>query len=591
MLIKMLQMGKIQEEKSFADILGIIRAHQDRKNASVNIEHLLARWEIGGYLSSKMENEGWGQATIDCLVDYIHTNAPEERGYGRRNLYNMVAVYEAFSTPDFLELVKRFEERNGQTVTAHFAYSSVSQTALGHFCQMPQLFEASTFTNLVEIISRTRTAQERLSYIVYANRERMNAKKLRELLACREANATSLKNISGSAGFLKGELGNLSVREDEAQLTFWNFLDEGGPAVAANYVEFPQTSPITPRRSGSADVAQQAAMDVGVETIAVPHIDFGDSLDAISSWASPTVIVSDGPYGLSSYPGDPATPEGLAEWYKPHLKAWYEAALPSCTLWFWNSEQGWANCHRMIEECGWEFRNCHIWDKGMTHVAGNVNTKTIRKYPVVTEVCVQYVRKNMLSSAGKKLPLKDWLRAEWERTGLSFRETNVACGVRDAATRKYFSKDHLWYFPPADAFARIADYANDRGKPSGRPYFAKPDGTPFRHKEWELMRAKFRCEVGVTNVWHEPPVRGGERLKGERGVLHMNQKPLALLELAIRASSDPGDVVWEPFGGLCSATIAAMRLGRRAFAAEINPLFYRLATERIQNEEKRLPII
>ena len=136
---------------------------------------------------------------------------------------------------------------------------------------------------------------------------------------------------------------------------------------------------------------------------ATVSIEFGDSLKLCESWAAPTVIVSDGPYGLASYPGDPVSPEGLADCYKPFLLKWYERSLPSTTLWFWNSEQGWANCHRMIEACGWEFRNCHIWNKGMSHVAGNCNTKTIRKYPVVTEVCAQYVRKNYLESGGEEL--------------------------------------------------------------------------------------------------------------------------------------------------------------------------------------------
>ena len=314
---------------------------------------------------------------------------------------------------------------------------------------------------------------------------------------------------------------------------------------------------------------------------------FGDSLEYCGGWAAPTVIVSDGPYGLRSYPGDPPTPEGLASFYEPHLRRWHELALPSCTLWFWNSEQGWANCHRTIEECGWEFRNCHVWDKGMSHVAGNVNTKTIRKYPVVTEVCVQYVRKNTLVSGGRVLVLRDWLRAEWARTGLPFALTNEACGVKDAATRKYFSKDHLWYFPPAEAFVRIAAYANGHGKPEGRPYFAKDDGLPFTGAEWEGMRAKFRCEIGVGNVWHKPPVRGGERLKNGTAALHMNQKPLEIMEQIIRSTSDSGDVVWEPFGGLCSASVAAMRLGRRAFAAELNPDFYMAAVRRIHDEETR----
>lgn len=46
--------------------------------------------------------------------------------------------------------------------------------------------------------------------------------------------------------------------------------------------------------------------------------------------------------------------------------------------------------------------------------------------------------------------------------------------------------------------------------------------------------------------------------------------------------SDPGDVLWEPFGGLCTASIAAAEIGRRAFAAEIRPAIYERALQRIE---------
>lgn len=348
-------------------------------------------------------------------------------------------------------------------------------------------------------------------------------------------------------------------------------------ATTFNPVQREFFSALCPKRHG-ADVRTRRDDSV--------RIDFGDSLTLCEKWTSPTVIVSDGPYGLGSYPGDPVSPDGLAECYRPFLTKWYERSLPSTTLWFWNSEQGWANCHRAIEDCGWEFRNCHIWNKGISHVAGNCNTKTIRKYPVVTEVCAQYVRKNYLKSGAHELPIREWMREEWGRTGLPFKLTNTACGVKDAATRKYFSKDHLWYFPPAEAFVHIAAYANNFGAVSGRPYFAKGNGEPFTSAEWDLMRAKFHCEIGVSNVWSLPAVRGPERVKVDGACLHMNQKPLELLERIIRSSSDPGDVVWEPFGGLCSAAVAALRTGRRAFAAEINPKFYNAAKERLAHERR-----
>ena len=51
-------------------------------------------------------------------------------------------------------------------------------------------------------------------------------------------------------------------------------------------------------------------------------------------------------------------------------------------------------------------------DKGMSHVAGNTNTKTIRHLPVVTEVCVQYVKKPTFDVNGVPMSMKEWLRYE-----------------------------------------------------------------------------------------------------------------------------------------------------------------------------------
>jgi predicted nuclease of restriction endonuclease-like (RecB) superfamily len=189
--------------RQFAQVLSIIRAHRAGALASVNVEHLLSRWEIGGYLSGKIKHDGWGQSTIDNLVDYIHANAPEERGYGRSNLYNMVSVYEAFTSPDFAALLAKYGEpiiqmSSGQIppaaivqpATGQIVQSAVTQmvtrtivqTASAQFVSMPPVLALTTFSNLLEIVNRTRSAQERLFYVVYAFRERLNTVELRKRL-------------------------------------------------------------------------------------------------------------------------------------------------------------------------------------------------------------------------------------------------------------------------------------------------------------------------------------------------------------------------------------------------------------------------
>ena len=317
------------------------------------------------------------------------------------------------------------------------------------------------------------------------------------------------------------------------------------------------------------------------------HIEFGDFLKVHKSWETPTVIVSDGPYGVGGYDGDPKSPKGLDQIYEPFIKAWTDAATSNTTLWFWNTELGWANVHPIFEEYGWEFVNCHIWNKGMGHIAGNANTKTLRRLPVVTEVCVQYTLKPNFLIKEKKLTMQEWLRYEWKRSGLPLSKTNEACGVKNAATRKYFTTCDLWYFPPSEAFAKLSEYANIHGKSEGRPYFSIDGENPLSKSQWERMRAKFQCPFGVSNVWNHPPLNGKERLKNGSKALHLNQKPLKLMELIVSMSSDQGDSVWEPFGGLFSVSIAAMNLKRNAFASEINPEVYRHGASRVKALENQ----
>ena len=63
--------------------------------------------------------------------------------------------------------------------------------------------------------------------------------------------------------------------------------------------------------------------------------------------------------------------------------------------------------------------------------------------------------------------------------------------------------------------------------------------------------------------------------------LHGSQKPLRLIELTIRASTEKGDMVWEPFGGLCPGAVVSYHLDRRYHGAEIIPEFWSAAVERL----------
>jgi len=311
----------------------------------------------------------------------------------------------------------------------------------------------------------------------------------------------------------------------------------------------------------------------------------GDAAQLYQDWPTPDVILSDGAYGVSGFHGDAGCHAELEAWYLRHIQAWTRFARPGTTLWFWNTEIGWATMHPILDAHGWEYIGCNIWNKGIQHIAGNCNLSTLRRFPVVTEVCAQYARRAEFHHAGETLSLQAWLRREWERTGLPFRKANEACGTRNAASRKYFARDHAWYAPPPEAFARIVAYANAYGDPHGRPYFSFDGRNPAHASAYARLFPTFRGQYGVTNVWTHPPLHGQERVRvqGTTRYGHGNQKPMTLIERIIEASSHPGDVIWEPFGGLCPAGLVALKTGRIAFCAEIDAHIFAMAIARLEN--------
>jgi site-specific DNA-methyltransferase (adenine-specific)/adenine-specific DNA-methyltransferase len=79
------------------------------------------------------------------------------------------------------------------------------------------------------------------------------------------------------------------------------------------------------------------------------------------------------------------------------------------------------------------------------------------------------------------------------------------------------------------------------------------------------------------NVWDFARVRW----RMEEYEDHPSQKPEALLERVIRASSNPGDLVMDPFAGTFTTCAVAARLGRRSLGVEINESYVKVGLRRV----------
>jgi len=79
------------------------------------------------------------------------------------------------------------------------------------------------------------------------------------------------------------------------------------------------------------------------------------------------------------------------------------------------------------------------------------------------------------------------------------------------------------------------------------------------------------------NVWDIPRVR----YRMEEYEEHPTQKPVALLERIVKASSNPGDVVLDPFAGTFTTSDVAKKLGRRSIGIEIEEEYVKIGLRRL----------
>lgn len=73
-----------------------------------------------------------------------------------------------------------------------------------------------------------------------------------------------------------------------------------------------------------------------------------------------------------------------------------------------------------------------------------------------------------------------------------------------------------------------------------------------------------------------------------RDALNTVQKPKKLIERLVRASSNEGDLVLDPFAGVGTCPLVCKRLGRQFIAFEINPDFVAVAQKRLSKVDREL---
>ncbi|MDO9081396.1 MAG: DUF1016 N-terminal domain-containing protein, partial [Desulfuromonadales bacterium] len=80
----------------FPEVLTIITDGRSRAFQAVNVALIETYWAVGGYLSRKVAESGWGKSVVRELAEWLLVNAPEARGFSASNLWRMMQLYDTY---------------------------------------------------------------------------------------------------------------------------------------------------------------------------------------------------------------------------------------------------------------------------------------------------------------------------------------------------------------------------------------------------------------------------------------------------------------------------------------------------------------
>ena len=83
------------DEVAFAEVVAMIQDARGRALAAANTALVGLYWQVGEYISAKLEAATWGEGVVDALALYIQRRHPNLRGFTRRNLFRMRQFFEA----------------------------------------------------------------------------------------------------------------------------------------------------------------------------------------------------------------------------------------------------------------------------------------------------------------------------------------------------------------------------------------------------------------------------------------------------------------------------------------------------------------
>lgn len=112
---------------------------------------------------------------------------------------------------------------------------------------------------------------------------------------------------------------------------------------------------------------------------------------------------------------------------------------------------------------------------------------------------------------------------------------------------------------------------------------SKESNYTFHYHSMKVMND----DLQMRSDWLIPICQGEERIKVNGQKAHSTQKPAELLFRILLSTSNPGDIVLDPFSGSGTTAAVAKRLGRNFIAFDREEFYIKIGTERV---EKIIPL-
>lgn len=247
----------ISMEQQFGEIIDIILQHKSRASRAVNNELLFTVWHVGNYVSAKLKSEEWGSKVVTQLSEYIRSQRPDLKGYSRRSIYNMVMFYDEYSSETFYATVEKYlnsEFVQPRTAQIEAAQPTQELTVIvqPETAQMPKILELTTLTNHIEILCRCKSNEERMFYILYANKEHLVKRELQRCIS----NQTYTALLGSKNNMSKGLLNAYP----NAPIMFKDTL-------FVDFLNLPKKHSETKLRNGLAEHMKQFILELGKDFI------------------------------------------------------------------------------------------------------------------------------------------------------------------------------------------------------------------------------------------------------------------------------------------------------------------------------------